>query len=289
MSKLGTPAAVTLMSLALGAAISPDLPLLGLGRVAGGIVAGLSALFVVALADRRTPRQLVALGAATLALALAYDSLRGERGSIRLGAGQGTRTFEETGPGGGRLGLHPFADAVILEGIEPDGTVVMAEQDAGRRVRVTPRRAAPVAGYRLGDPRRVPGSGTRVLLRVAGGADADVTLREGDTARAADLDITIERYFPDFAVEGQQPFSRSDEPRNPAALLQVRRGSSSWRVFVIRAMPGIHKPAGLDRTLTLVDVVPEEAIALAVSREPAALLAALGVLVAAVGVAWSRW
>jgi hypothetical protein len=60
-------------------------------------------------------------------------------------------------------------------------------------------------------------------------------------------------------------------------------------VFVIRAMPGIHHPEGLDRTLTLADVVPDEAVRLSVHREPAVLLAGLGLLVAAIGVAWSRW
>src|SRR5690242_21131868 len=40
-----------------------------------------------------------------------------------------------------------------------------------------------------------------------------------------DLEVAVERYFPDFALDGQnQPYSRSDEPRNPAALLQVSRG-----------------------------------------------------------------
>lgn len=289
MTRLGTPAAVALMSLGLGVAISPDLPPRGRHPLVGGALAGLAVLFVVALADRRTPRRLVALGVATVALALAYDSVRGERGSITLVEGRGTRNFEEMGPGGRRLGLRPLADGVTLGSIEPDGTVVLAEENAGRRVRVSPRRAARVAGYRFGNPRRVPTAGARLALRVTGGVEADVILREGDTARASDLDITVERYFPDFAVEGQEPFSRSNVPRNPAALLQVRRGTSSWTVFVMRAMPGIHKPAGLDRTLALVDVAPDEAIALSVTREPAAVLAGLGVLVVALGVAWSRW
>jgi hypothetical protein len=100
----------------------------------------------------------------------------------------------------------------------------------------------------------------------------------------------VSRYFPDFALdERQQPFTRSDQPRNPAALLEVTRGTASWRVFVIRAMPGVHRPPGLDRTLALVGVVSDEAVRLSVHREPASLLAGLGLLVAAIGVAWSRW
>jgi hypothetical protein len=296
LSKLGTPTAVAAMALVLGLAASPDLRLALGYRAVSGIVAGLAVLFVVALVDRRTPRRLVAVGAATLALALGYDAVRGHRGTITLAEGDGTRTFAETGPGGASIGLRPLGDAIVLAATEPDGTVVLAETDAARRVRVSSTHATTAAGYRIGDPHRVATGGARLVLGVsAPGAPtsapvAQATLREGEKATAADLDITVQTYFPDFAVDDKnQPFTRSDEPRNPAALLQVQRGTSAWRVFVIRAMPGIHQPAGLDRTITLVDVIPDEAVTLAVSREPAAALAALGALIAAVGVAWSRW
>jgi hypothetical protein len=290
VTRLGTSTAVALMALALGLATSPDLPLRDAQPAVGGLVAGLTALFVVALLDRRAPRRLVAVGAATFALAVAYDTVRGEQGTITLVQGQGTRTFEEEGPGGRRLGLHPLGDAVVVESVEPDGTVVLAQTDAQRRLRVSPQRAATVAGYRVGTPQRVAAAGARVLLRVSEGAEGEVTLREGEKGRAGDLQITVGRYFPDFALdERQQPFTRSDQPRNPAALLEVTRGTASWRVFVIRAMPGVHRPQGLDRTLTLVDVVADEAVRLSVHREPAALLAGVGLLVAAIGVAWSRW
>jgi len=278
------------MALALGLAVSPDLPFQEWQPTVGGVVAGLTALFVVALLDRRAPRRLVAVGAATFALAVAYDSLRGEEGTMTLAQGQGTRTFDEEDAGGRALGFHPLGDAVVLEAIEPDGTAVLAETDAKRRARVSPRGAAAVAGYRVGAPQRVATGGARLVVRVSGGAEGDVTLREGEKGRAGDLDITLTQYFPDFALdEKQQPFSRSDEPRNPAALLGVTRGTASWRVFVIRAMPGIHRPEGLDRTLALVDVVADEGVRFSVHREPAALLAGLGLLVAAIGVAWSRW
>src|SRR5262249_3221371 len=120
--------------------------------------------------------------------------------------------------------------------------------------------------------------------------NGEVSLRESESGRAGDLDIMVERYFPDFALDGEQkPFSRTDEPRNPAALLQVRRGASSWRVFVIRALPGLHHPEGLDRTITLTHMSGDQAVQMAVAREPGAPLVALGLLIAAGGVAWSRW
>src|SRR5439155_640035 len=78
----------------------------------------------------------------------------------------------------------------------------------------------------------------------------------------------------------RRPYSRSPEPRNPAALLRVTRGSQSWRVFVIQAMPGIHRPEGLDRVLSLAGVAPRGAASLRVSHEPAAPVALAGVLLA---------
>src|SRR6187402_2064539 len=102
------------MALALGLAVSPDLPFQQWQPAVGGVVAGLTALFVVALLDRRAPRRLVAVGAATVAL---------------------------------------------------------AETDAKRRARVTPRRAAAVAGYRVGAPQRVATGGARLVVRVSGGAE----------------------------------------------------------------------------------------------------------------------
>jgi hypothetical protein len=287
VTRLATSTAVALMALALALVTSPDVPLLARHPAVAGAVAGLTALFVVALLDRRAPRRLVGVGAATFALAVAYDGVRGEHGSITLAPGEAVRTFDEEGAGGRRLGLRPLGDAVALEAIEPDGTIVLGQPDAQRRVRVSPWRAATVAGYRFGEPRRV---GALLVLRVSAGAEGEVALHEGERGRAGDLEITVARYFPDFALdEGQQPFSRSDAPNNPAALLDVTRGTASWRVFVIRALPGIHHPEGLDRTLTLVDVEPDEAVMLTVHREPAVLLAGLGLLVAAIGVAWSRW
>jgi CheY-like chemotaxis protein len=158
LTRLGASTVVALMALALGLATSPDLPFQQWQPAVGGVVAGLTALFVVALVDRRAPRRLVAVGAATFALAVGYDAVRGEQGSMTLAPGQGTRTFDEEGPRGRALGFHPIGDAVVLEAIEPDGTVVLGQTDAQRHVRVSPRRAAAVAGYRIGTAARHTGA-----------------------------------------------------------------------------------------------------------------------------------
>jgi hypothetical protein len=196
VTRLGTSNAVALMALALGLVTSPDLPPSEWHPAIVVVVAGLTALFVVALLDRRAPRRLVGVGAATFALAVAYDTVRGEQGSITLVPGEAVRAFDDEGPGGRGRGLRPLGEAIVVEAVEPDGTIVLGQPEAPRRVRVSPRRAASVAAYRLGAPRRV---------------------------------------------------------------------------------------------VTLADVAPDEAVVLTVHREPAALLAGLGLLVAAIGVAWSRW
>ena len=194
MTRLGAPAVVSLLSAGLAVAAWPDLPLVGTSPAAGIVVAVLTAAFVVGLVDRRTPRRLVAVGVATLGIALALDAWRGARGTFTLTEGQGTRAFVETSPDGRALRLRSLADTLVLREIEPGGAVALMESDAQRMMRVSPCRAARAGGHRIGAP------------RVAG-----------------------------LNASGQR------------------------------------------------------AIALSVSREPAALLAALGALVTMVGVAWSRW
>ena len=66
MTRLATSTAVALMALALALVTSPDAALLARHPAVAG---GLGALFVVALLDRRAPRRLVGVGAATFALA----------------------------------------------------------------------------------------------------------------------------------------------------------------------------------------------------------------------------
>ena len=104
-----------------------------------------------------------------------------------------------------------------------------------------------------------------------------------------DLEIELERYFPDFALDDrQQPFSRSAYSRNPAALLQVRRGGRAFRVFVIRSMPGLHQVPELRQTFGLGEVEPELSLQLQVAEEPFAPLLGVGALLAFAGVLLSR-
>ena len=282
-------AGTAICGLLLAAALHPALstllhpPLVAVSALALLLVAGL-------LAGPRNPGgRLVGVGALAVALAIGYDGLRGHRGMLTLEPGQGTQSFEEEGPEGRSLGLRPLGYGVVLERIDPDGGAVLKAGD-GATIAVRPGRAASHGGFRLGVSAHGAGAEpptSRIAMAGAGGSSM-VEVAPGTPATVDGLRISVEQYFPDFALdEKQQPYSRSAEPRNPAALLRVTRGEKAWRVFVIRAMPGIHRPEGLDRVLSLVDAVASEAVTLRVSREPAAAVALGGMIVMALGMAWA--
>jgi len=222
-----------------------------------------------------------------VALAIGYDGLRGHRGMLTLEPGQGTQSFEEEGPEGRSLGLRPLGYGVVLERVDPDGGAVLKAGD-GATIAVRPGRAASHGGFRLGLSAHGAGAEPTLRIAVAGaGGSSMVEVAPGTPATVDGLRISVEQYFPDFALdEKQQPYSRSAEPRNPAALLRVTRGEKAWRVFVIRAMPGIHRPEGLDRVLSLTDADVSEAVTLRVTREPAGTVALGGMIVMALGMAW---
>jgi hypothetical protein len=160
----------------------------------------------------------------------------------------------------------------------------------GGEVTATASRAVRVGSFRLGDPRLHPsGAASSLTINVtdASGTQA-VQLSEGP-ARLGDLELELERYFPDFALdERQQPFSRSAHSRNPAALLRVRRGEKTSRVFVIRSMPGLHEVAELGKSFALAAVEPEISVHLKVAQEPFAPTLAAGALALLVAVGLGR-
>jgi hypothetical protein len=230
----------------------------------------------------------LALAVAVVAGASGYDALRGHRGLLRLEPGGASQNFEEAGPRGRPLGLRPLGFEVWLQRYDAGHAVLGIGSTGGEAQLVaTPTRAAAWGGFRLGSPRRVrTGEAAALRVSIAGPSGTDtLDLVPGAAASAGDLQIAVEEYFPDFALdERQRPFTRSSEPRNPAAVLQVMKGERTWRVFVIAAMPGIHRPEGLDRSFSLVSVTPVETVELSVAREPAAPLAAAGLVLAAAAV-----
>lgn len=284
MSLFASPAWTAAFALGLCVLSHPALPLSGRPPQAALVAAALLlVLSVVARARSSAARLLLAAGVVTGAGAAGFDAVRGHEGSLSLVAGQGTRAFQETGPGGKPLGLRPISVDVRLEAIGAGGEAMLSGG-----VRLTRSQATRVGDLRMGAP-RVESTGRVASLRlgIAGGGEAqEIALIPGTPARVGELEIALEQYFPDFALDAKgQPFTRSNQPRNPATLLRVSRGSATWRLFVIRSMPGIHAPEGLDRSFTLLSVEPESQLTLRVARQPAAPLAAGGMLLVALGLA----
>jgi hypothetical protein len=241
-----------------------------------------------ALPGKRLSPWLVAAGGLLVLGAAGWDRVRGQEGTLTLVEGQSRPHFDERDPGGRALGLRPLGFVIGVERLLPGGGVALALPGQKGPVELTADRAVVFGGFRFARPHAVPtGGATRLRIGVSDGKETLTTdVGPGQPGRAGDLAIALEEYFPDFELdEKRQPFSRSNEPRNPAALLTVTRAGQTHRVFVLRAMPGIHQVAGLDRSFALLDVEPEQSVEMTVHREPAAAIALLGVVLALVGVA----
>jgi len=235
----------------------------------------------------RGPGRLAALGAAAVLVAFGWDSLLGHVGTLTLQVGEAGRNMEETGPSGEPLGLRPLPFEVRVDSIQAGGDVRISCGEASPR-RVTASLSAWCQGFSLAAPERsVTGEAALLRVKVVGaGGVREVDLQADRPSRVGDVEMELERYFADFALDERgQPFSRSLESRNPAALLRVRRGGRSWQVFVIRALPEIHRPDGLDLSFDLTGVEPVERARLTVRREPASPLAPLGLLLLGLGLA----
>jgi hypothetical protein len=283
-------------------------PAVGASRWLPGHEAVLAALLLLAAlalvgraaAAREAPLGpwLLASGAVLLVGALGVDGLRGHHGTLTLAPGQSRGNFEEAGPDGRPLGLRPLGFGIGVESIRasgpaPEGApgrVVLALPGSAVPVELTPERAVGFGGYRFARP-LVAATGGAARLRVAasdGQSTVVADVAPGAPGRAGDLTIALEEYFPDFALdEKQQPFSRSPEPRNPAAVLNVARGGQTYRAFVLRSMPGVHRVEGLGLAFSLLEVEPERAAEIAVHQEPGAPVALAGALLLLAGAALS--
>jgi hypothetical protein len=288
MSVLGSPPALAAILALLAAAIHPALRLAERTPAGSAAVAGLLALVVLgALVRARGGWNAMLVGAGALAavLGLGYDALRGRTGWLALMPGGGAQRFEELGPGGRVLGLRPLGFELHLEAVDADGAVRLRTGDGP--LTVSRHRAAAAHGFRLGTPDLVAtGEAQALRVRIEREGEArEVVVSPERPAQSGDLELGVERYFPDFALDANNdPYTRSAEPRNPAALLAVSRGGKEFRVFVLRSAPGIHRQDGLAESFSLLSVEVEHEVRLGVYREPAMPLVGAGVLLAAAGV-----
>jgi hypothetical protein len=292
---LTRPGVVALLACALAFGVHPEARLRALSSEAGATaIAALSLLLGCAYGARALrggiAAQLMALGVLALLVGLAFDGARAHRGVLTLGLGQAKNNFEEQEADGRPLGLRPLGfDVQLLRATGSEA--VLGLPQAGRQVAVLATRAARVGSYRLGDPRMEPtGEAARLTVTLSDASGSHpLELLGLEPARHGDLEVGLERYFPDFALdERQQPFTRSLHSRNPAALLRVSRGGKTFRVFVIRSMPGLHQVAELGQSFGLAAVEPEVLVRLRVAQEPFAPVVAAGALAVLFGVALGR-
>jgi hypothetical protein len=260
------------------------------------VLAALVLLAVLALAARavgtgkgRPAAAVMAAGAVVLVSALGVDGLRGHGGTLTLAAGQSRGNFDEEGPEGRPLGLRPLGFAIHAQRVAGD-RVALTFAGRGTPVELAPGRSVAFGGYRFARPRATI-TGGAARLRVAASDSVRTLVADvapGAPGRAGDLTIALERYFPDFALdERQRPFSRSAEPRNPAALLTIEKEGQVHRAFVLRSMPGVHRVEGLGLAFSLLEIEPERTAEITVHRQPAALAALVGALLLAAGLVLS--
>ena len=302
MSALARPGVLASILVASAVALHPAL---GASRWLPAhpvVLAALLLLAALALAarslgarERRAGAALAAAGAVVLVGALAVDGLRGHHGTLTLAAGESRGNFEEAAPDGRSLGLRPLGFPIGAERVSaPGGSsapgVALALPGRSVPVELTPGRSVAFGGYRFARPAATTAGGVgRLRVAASDGAATQVAdVSPGAPGRAFDLTIALEEYFPDFALdESRRPFSRSAEPRNPAAVLSVERAGEAHRVFVLQSMPGVHRVEGLGLVFSLLGVEAERTVEIAVHREPAALAALLGSLLLTAGMALS--
>jgi hypothetical protein len=290
MGVLGRPAVVACLGVLFSGILHPAVHAREWLSGTAVLMPALALLLVLGLLTRaRADRAArgVGLGAALLLAALAFDGARGRRGSLTLAGAQALNRFEEEGPEGRPLGLRPLGFEVGLAPSGPGTTGLRLRSRAGEEtVELREGRAVGRGGFRLSDPRAVPtGEAVRLTIGIEGGEKRrEVEVRPEEPGLLDGQHIALERYFPDFALDEKgQPLTRSLESKNPAALLQVEEGGKTRRVFVMRALPGVHGAEG--RSFSLLFVEPEVSVRIEVAREPAAPLAACGLVLLGAGLA----
>lgn len=256
------------------------------------VAAGLVARALMTSGRRWLPAGLLAGGAVLAIGGVGGDGVLGHRGSFDLLPGQGRTHFDEVGLGGEALGLRPFGFTLGLEETLPGGAVALALPGRDGRAALAPGRALEYGGYRFGRPRFFEtGTAARLRIAVSGeGDDVIVDLVPGSFAQVGELRLSLREYYPDFALDGQKrPFTRSLEPRNPGAVLSVESPQGTFRAFVLRAMPGVHRIEEIGRSFALLAVDHETRVEIDVHREPVAGVALLGALLALAGVILEGW
>ncbi len=115
--------------------------------------------------------------------------------------------------------------------------------------------------------------------------------RVGEEAAVDDKDVTrlfVKRFVPDFVIgEGNEVQSRSDEPKNPAALVEGWQGGekifSGWLFANFPDFAGTHEGRPSDLVFSLTAFRPSEYSVIEAARDPGAPLIWAGCLLVLAG------
>jgi hypothetical protein len=300
MTALSRPAVLAILLAAAALVVHPDLGSQSWLPWRETVVAALLLLCVAGLVARalavprggRVAAWLTAAGLVAVVTAIALDGVRGTQGTLTLELGRARNHFDETSPSGRSLGLRPLGFTLGFERVGATGAVVLEAAGRTGTLEVAADRAVEVGGLRLSQPRlRATGGVARLRVAMSDGQRTEVAdLAPGQPVQAGGLLLTLGEYYPDFALdERQQPFTRSLEPRNPAALIDVMKDGARHRAFVMRSMPGVHRVEPLGVSFSMLDLEPEQAVELSVHRQPFAPLALAGGVLLALGLAAGAW
>jgi len=214
------------------------------------------------------------------------DGLWGFKGFVSLTPGARSESVEPlTAPGAAHpLGFTLRCDGVGIEKY-PDGSPKqywsqLAVEENGREVtRKTISVNDPLTykGIRFFQASYGPtGTPHKLVFEASwseqgGSKQQTFTLRPGEPARLDEQGRKVElaNFVPDFALEGNQISSRSDEPRNPAVELAVTLpGGKQAQVWIFPKAPEMAPPNESGINFQLLDLEMEYMTGLQVAHEP---------------------
>jgi cytochrome c biogenesis protein len=92
------------------------------------------------------------------------------------------------------------------------------------------------------------------------------------------LDIYAEAFVPDFVIgEGGQIFSRSNQPNNPAVLLEGRENNKiKFHIWIFAKFPDTHFSSQMDYKFELIDFEAPEYTGIQITKDPGVIFVWIG-------------
>ncbi len=112
-----------------------------------------------------------------------------------------------------------------------------------------------------------------------------VQLRVGETQKVPDMGIEVKliAFYPDFVITEEGPTTRSQELRNPAALVEIKKGNSTIKSWVFAFFPNVHEKKS-DYEVKFVSFKPVFYTVLQVSKDPGVWLVWIGCILMIVAI-----